>query len=215
VLRDTVESLVRHGFERLYFLNGHGGNIATVTAAFSEIYAARSLAAAANLPPVKCRLRNWWNSQEVRQLAKELYGDAEGAHATPSEVAVTQFAYPDAIKSARRCRRLPPRVSRRPHRIQPCSGDPRSGPAPLRCCRCSARQGLFGLARRLRGYEVVLPAKERAKKSSWRPISRHPGESRGLFRGHPSKHRQATGTVPRQDRATATNERSPSGRPVR
>ena len=100
VLRDIVESLVRHGFEKFYFLNGHGGNIATVTAAFSEIYAARSLAAAANLPPVKCRLRNWWQSQDVRQLTKELYGDSEGSHATPSEVAVTQFAYPDAIKSA-------------------------------------------------------------------------------------------------------------------
>src|SRR6266852_7135597 len=55
VLRDIVESLAVHGFERFYFLNGHGGNIATVTAAFSEIYAARSLAAAANLPPFKCR----------------------------------------------------------------------------------------------------------------------------------------------------------------
>src|SRR5438445_11304200 len=75
VLRDIVESLVRHGFERFYFLNGHGGNIATVTAAFSEIYAARSLIGPANLPPVKCRLRNWWQSQDVRQLAKELYGD--------------------------------------------------------------------------------------------------------------------------------------------
>jgi len=100
VLRDIVESLTRHGFERFYFLNGHGGNIATVTAAFSEIYAGRSLAAATNIPPVRCRLRNWWESQEVRQLAKELYGGSEGAHATPSEVAVTQFAYPDAIKSA-------------------------------------------------------------------------------------------------------------------
>jgi creatinine amidohydrolase len=100
VLREMVDSLVRHGFERFYFVNGHGGNIATVTAAFSEIYAARSLSAAANLPPVKCRLKNWWQNQEVLQLAKELYGDAEGSHATPSEVAVTQFAYPDAIKSA-------------------------------------------------------------------------------------------------------------------
>jgi creatinine amidohydrolase len=100
VLLDIVESLVRHGFERFYFINRYGGNIATVTAAFSEIYAARSLPAGANVQPLKCRLRNWWQSHEVLQLAKELCGDAEGSHATPSEVAVTQFAYPDAIKSA-------------------------------------------------------------------------------------------------------------------
>ncbi|MGA8549253.1 MAG: creatininase family protein [Stellaceae bacterium] len=100
VLRDIVESLAGHGFERFYFLNGHGGNIATVSAAFSEIYAARSMAPAGTVAPIKCRLRNWWQGQGVGQLAKELYGDAEGSHATPSEVAVTQFAYPEAIKSA-------------------------------------------------------------------------------------------------------------------
>jgi creatinine amidohydrolase len=101
VLREIVESLARHGFERFYFINGHGGNIATASAAFSEIYAARSLPTASNLPPIRCRLKNWWASQEVQALAKELYGEAEGAHATPSEVALTQFAYPDAIKSAK------------------------------------------------------------------------------------------------------------------
>jgi creatinine amidohydrolase len=100
VLQDMVQSLVKHGFERFYFLNGHGGNISTVAAAFSEIYAARSLAAAGNTPAIKCRLKNWWQNQEVHEIAKELYGDAEGSHATPSEVAVTQFAYPDVIKSA-------------------------------------------------------------------------------------------------------------------
>ena len=100
VIHDYVTSLARHGFERFYFVNGHGGNIATVTAAFSEIYATRSLPAGANVQPVKCRLRNWWQNREVLHLAKELYGDAEGSHATPSEVAVTQFAYPDVIKSA-------------------------------------------------------------------------------------------------------------------
>jgi len=36
----------------------------------------------------------------VFKLAKELYGDQEGSHATPSEVAVTQFVYPEAIKQA-------------------------------------------------------------------------------------------------------------------
>src|SRR5215813_6453827 len=42
MLEDMVESLARHGFERFYFVNGHGGNIATMAAAFSEIYATRS-----------------------------------------------------------------------------------------------------------------------------------------------------------------------------
>src|SRR6516165_11861527 len=60
VLRDMVDSLAGYGFERFYFINGHGRNLATVTAAFSEIYAARSLPVGANVPPVKCRLRNWW-----------------------------------------------------------------------------------------------------------------------------------------------------------
>ena len=101
VLRDIVESLARHGFERFYFINGHGGNIATLGAAFSEIYAARSLAAAAGSAALKCKLKNWWQSDAVQHLIRELYGDAEGSHATPSEVAVTQFAYPMAIKSAR------------------------------------------------------------------------------------------------------------------
>ncbi len=100
LLRDIVESLAVHGFERFYFVNAHGGNIATVSAAFSEIYAARSMAPGGNVAPIKCRLRNWWQGEGVGQIAKELYGDAEGSHATPSEVAMTQFAYPEAIKRA-------------------------------------------------------------------------------------------------------------------
>ncbi|HET6222691.1 MAG TPA: creatininase family protein [Dongiaceae bacterium] len=98
VVRDNVLSLARHGFRRFYFVNGHGGNIATVSAAFSEIYAETSIAGGDNNPSLKCRLRNWWDVPAVRQLSRDLYGHAEGSHATPSEVSLTWHAYPAAAR---------------------------------------------------------------------------------------------------------------------
>ena len=99
MIRDYVTSLARNGFERFYFLNGHGGNIATTGAAFSEIYAEASMQRpGSNIPAIRCRLKNWWENPGVQQISKELFGDREGSHATPSEVSVTQYAYPDAIK---------------------------------------------------------------------------------------------------------------------
>jgi creatinine amidohydrolase len=100
VLRDTVDSLARHGFERVFFINGHGGNIATVNAAFSEIYAGASLnPASQNGTGVRCVLRNWWDAPSARRISRELFGAEEGSHATPSEVSVTYHAYPEAVKS--------------------------------------------------------------------------------------------------------------------
>jgi creatinine amidohydrolase len=98
VIKDMVDSLRKHGFRRFFFINGHGGNIATVTAAFSEIYAEQSLGPSGNNAGVKCRLQNWWATPGVSKLSKELYGDQEGSHATPSEVSLTWFAYPDAAR---------------------------------------------------------------------------------------------------------------------
>ena len=69
VVRDTVVSLARHGFTRFFFVNGHGGNIATVTAAFSEIYAERSMERMSNQPSIKCALRNWWDGPGINAIA--------------------------------------------------------------------------------------------------------------------------------------------------
>jgi creatinine amidohydrolase/Fe(II)-dependent formamide hydrolase-like protein len=108
-IHDWVASLARHGFERIYFFNGHGGNISTINAAFAEIYADRSLVAdASNRGPVKCRLANWWDYRPVMDFCRERYGASHGSHATPSEVAVTYFAYPDAIKSAEMSPKIAP-----------------------------------------------------------------------------------------------------------
>jgi creatinine amidohydrolase len=98
VLRDCILSLARHGFERFYVVNGHGGNIATASAAFSEIHAEASLGPPGSRPGLKCVLRNWWESEAVKSLSKELFGNAEGSHATPSEVSVTWFLHPGAAR---------------------------------------------------------------------------------------------------------------------
>ncbi|MCB1859808.1 MAG: creatininase family protein [Gammaproteobacteria bacterium] len=100
LLKDYVGSLSRNGFRRFYFLNGHGGNIATVQSAFAEIYAGQSFLANPESRDIRCKLTNWYDLPEVAELARELYADKEGHHATPSEVSVTQFAYPDHIKQA-------------------------------------------------------------------------------------------------------------------
>ena len=93
---DWVASLSQHGFTRIYFLNGHGGNCATIEAAFAEAYAAASLAGATS--PFVCTMKNWWGLDGIMALAMRLYPSGHGSHATPSEVSVTYYGYPDAVK---------------------------------------------------------------------------------------------------------------------
>ncbi|MGA9658073.1 MAG: creatininase family protein [Asticcacaulis sp.] len=96
-IEDWVASLSRHGFDRIYFLNGHGGNVATIEAAFSEIYSRYSYG---GLPcPFILKLRNWWDLPGVMRLCAKLYPEGHGSHATPSEIAVTYAAYPERVKS--------------------------------------------------------------------------------------------------------------------
>jgi len=95
---DWVHSLAGHGFEKILFLNGHGGNVASIEAAFSEIYAQASFARR------RCgfalKLRNWWDLDGVTDLAQRQFPSGHGVHATPSEIAITQWALPHAIKQA-------------------------------------------------------------------------------------------------------------------
>lgn len=103
---DWARSLARHGFRRLYFLNGHGGNIASIEAAFSEFYADASFAGSPS--QVLLQLRNWWDLPGVGALAKAMFPCGHGHHATPSEIAVTQAAYPGSIKAVTCSPRIAP-----------------------------------------------------------------------------------------------------------
>lgn len=107
VISDYVDSLARHGFGRFYFINGHGGNVSTVRTAFQEVYARTSIDGG-DRPRVRCVLRNWYQQPRVQALARNFYGDKEGYHATPSEIAVTQYVHPDAVKAAELPRLAPP-----------------------------------------------------------------------------------------------------------
>jgi creatinine amidohydrolase len=106
---DWTQSLTRHGFERIYWLNGHGGNIATINAAFSEMYHGVTFSGVGhNAPPLRCTLRNWWELPGVMDLCRQLFPVGEGSHATPSEVSVTYFGYPEAVKSVTMTPRIAP-----------------------------------------------------------------------------------------------------------
>ncbi|MDE1939055.1 MAG: creatininase family protein, partial [Alphaproteobacteria bacterium] len=66
---------------------------------FSEIYHGVTFGTeGSNGPPLRCVLRNWWELAGVMDLCKQLFPVGEGSHATPSEVSVTYFGYPEAIK---------------------------------------------------------------------------------------------------------------------
>ena len=114
---DWVASLRRHGFENIYWLNGHGGNIATINAAFAEIYSDGSLDASdpsisgsggSNAAPLKLKLVNWWELPGIFNMCKKMYPEGHGSHATPSEVSVTYFAYPEAVKDVEMSPKIAP-----------------------------------------------------------------------------------------------------------
>ncbi len=96
LVTDYVNSLVYHGFRRFFFLNGHGGNVATLRAAISEMHMQQ------RLNPSSCSIQfdmvNWYDLDEVAELRKQFYGKREGRHATPSEIAVIQYLRADLIK---------------------------------------------------------------------------------------------------------------------
>ena len=96
VIKDVITSLKGHGFRQFLFLNGHGGNTQTTQAAFSEVWAEHSLNREDS--GLAMRLLNWFQGPQVRALINDLYGSADGNHATPSEIALTWYAYPDQIR---------------------------------------------------------------------------------------------------------------------
>jgi creatinine amidohydrolase/Fe(II)-dependent formamide hydrolase-like protein len=90
---DWTASFVRAGFDRIYWINGHGGNVATIQAAFAETYAPYSLRGEA--APFAHKLKNWWDLPGLEALCRQLFPVGHGSHGTASEIALTYWAYPE------------------------------------------------------------------------------------------------------------------------
>jgi creatinine amidohydrolase len=107
VVRDVILAFARHGFRRIFVVNGHGGNTASINAAFYEAYgeAPRLLADGNDL---RCLNTEWWSTPSAERLSAELFGDRDGDHASASEVSVAAAAYPDFVKTAELAEEPPP-----------------------------------------------------------------------------------------------------------
>ncbi len=108
VIQDCVLSLAEHGFRQFFFINGHGGNIPTLNAAFYEVHNEFRRQQGVGSPGVSFKLANWWDNDGVSKISKETFGDSEGRHATASEVALTQYVDRATAKSVKMEPRIAP-----------------------------------------------------------------------------------------------------------
>ena len=96
---DLIVSLGRGGLGRVLMVNGHGGNTAPIQVAIQEVMSEVSVGRLAFPRPVTVKLRAWWEGARVQRLRKDFYGDGEGYHVTPSEVAIVAALHPECAPS--------------------------------------------------------------------------------------------------------------------
>lgn len=89
-MRDYILSLLSHGFERFYILNGHGANTATLNAAFAEIYI--EIRQRDPVADIRVKTAKWFENDVCEARAIELTGHTALGHASSAEVSVAQFA---------------------------------------------------------------------------------------------------------------------------
>ncbi|MBT8351591.1 MAG: creatininase family protein [Deltaproteobacteria bacterium] len=91
IISDIIESLATHGFRRVVFINGHGGNISSIKIAMER----------SKVRMIKgCfQIISWYEMEEVQRLCTNLFHDQEGHHATPSEVSITKYLREEAFET--------------------------------------------------------------------------------------------------------------------
>jgi creatinine amidohydrolase len=93
VLEDLLRSLYRHGFRRVFVLNGHGGNTASLQVALVNV--------TSDLPDLAVKLRQWWREPAVSELLQDAIGVTRPRHADAGETAPVLALRPDLVRLER------------------------------------------------------------------------------------------------------------------
>lgn len=80
--REIVEGLAGQGFRHIYFLNGHGANLAPLRRIAADPQTQATI-----------QVKSWWDFAPVNALRDQYYRAWEGMHGTPAEVAITQATH--------------------------------------------------------------------------------------------------------------------------
>ncbi len=89
VLEDILRSLYRHGFRRVFVLNGHGGNAASLQVALANVMS--------DLPDLAVRVRHWWRESAADEALKSALGELRVGHADAGETAPILALRPDLV----------------------------------------------------------------------------------------------------------------------
>lgn len=87
---ELLESWINQGFNKFIYINGHGGNIAPLNCAVSELKR--------TYEDVIVGVFDWWHLKEVTDYEALHFGDENGHHATCGEVSLTKFTHEEAFK---------------------------------------------------------------------------------------------------------------------
>ena len=93
MMKEIILAYARHGFQDFFLVNGHGVNIPSLQATFSEILDQDQR--------FHFQLFNWWHLPEVTKYETEIFGEANGFHATCGEVSLTMATHPEAFTKPR------------------------------------------------------------------------------------------------------------------
>ena len=97
VIEDIVDSLSRSSnFTHFYFINGHGGNILPFKLAQENLHFKHKINERSSFPSKylpHTKIFSWFTHPTMVELAKSLYGNEVGQHATPDEIAITQYVH--------------------------------------------------------------------------------------------------------------------------